>query len=105
MNADKKRLSILFLLLAAVAEAQTPPGVLDIFRVAAEALAEPNVPRFLQQFDSAMKDYEALRQHVTLLVATDGAESSIETVSDEGDDQRREMQIDWLLRVGTGTPK
>src|SRR5437868_13638985 len=105
MNADKKLLPVLFLLLASVAKAQTPQAVLDVFKVAAETLAARDVPRFLEQFDPAMKDYDVLRQRVTLLVGEEGAESSIEVVTDEGNDQRREMQIDWLLRVGTGTPK
>lgn len=105
MNADKKRLPILVLLFVAVGAAQTPQTVLDMFRVAAEALAERDVQGFLEQFDPAMKDYDALRQRATLLVATEGAESSIEVVRDAGDLQRRQMQVDWLLRVGPGAQK
>jgi len=97
--------AILALASAATAGAQTPQPVLDLFRTAAEALSERNVPRFLEQFDPAMKDYDVLRQHVTLLVGTDGAQSSIEVVSDEGDDKRRALEIDWLLQVGTGAAK
>ena len=90
---------------AVVAVAQTPEGVLDLFRTAAQALADRDVPRFLGQFDPEMKDFDVLRQRVTLLVAAEGAESSIEVVRDEGDDKRRELEIDWLLRVGTGNSK
>jgi len=104
MNADRKRLLTL-VLLAAVAMAQTPQGVLDTFRVAAEALSGRDVKRFLEQFDPEMKDFEVLRQNATLLVGAEGAASSIEVVRDEGDAQRRAMEIDWLLRVGTGASK
>ena len=99
------KLAVLVLLLTSVATAQTPQPVLDMFRVAARALADRDVQGFLEQFDPAMKDYEELRRRAALLVAVEGAESSIEVVSDEGDNQRRLMQIDWLLRVGTGAPK
>ena len=102
MYANNTRLSMLFLLLAVVAVAQTPQSVLDLFRVAAQALAERDVRGFLEQFDPAMKGYDVLRQRAALLM---GAESSVEIVRDEGDDRRREMQIDWLLRVGSGASK
>jgi hypothetical protein len=90
---------------AVMAVAQTPDGVLDLFRTAAQALADQDVPRFIEQFDPEMKNLDVLRQRVTLLVAAEGAESSIEVVRDEGDDKRRQLEIDWLLRVGTGTSK
>ena len=105
MNADKKRLALLAVAFMAGAVAQTPETVMDMFRTAARALAEQDVRRFLDQFDAGMKDFDVLRQRVTLLVASEGAESSIEVVRDDGDDQRREMQIDWVLRVGTGASK
>jgi hypothetical protein len=99
------RLPISILGLALVATAQTPQPVLDMLRVAAQALAEKDVPGFLDQFDRAMKGYDELGRQVTLLVAAEAAESSIEVVRDEGDDRRREMQVDWLLRAGNSAPK
>ena len=100
-----KRLPTLLLIAAALATAQTPEAVLNLFQTAAQALADRDVPKFLEQFDAGMKDFDVLRQRVTLLVASEGAESSIEVVSDDGDGQRRVMEIDWLLRVGTGASK
>jgi hypothetical protein len=102
---ERKKYAVLFALLAAVAVAQTPQGVLDMFRGAAQALAERDVRGFLDNFDPAMKGYDVLQQRVTLLVGAAAAESSIEVVSDEGDGQTRKMQIDWFLRAGTSAPK
>jgi len=78
---------------------------LDVFKTAAEALSNRDVAKFMEQFDPAMKDYDVLKQNITLLVGAEGAQSSIEVVSDEGDDKSRALEIDWLLRVGTGTAK
>ena len=96
-------LPILALIFAATAAAQTP--VLDVFKTAAEALSNRDVAKFMEQFDPALKDYDVLKQNITLLVGAEGAQSSIEVVSDEGDDKSRALEIDWLLRVGTGTAK
>ena len=97
-----KRLVAICVFVTGTAAAQTPQAVLDMFRVAAQALAERDVQGFLGQFDPAMKGYDVLRQNAALIA---GAESSVEIVSDEGDGRRREMQIDWWLRVSGGVSK
>ena len=83
--------------------AQSP--ALEPLRSAAEALAERDAARFLNQFDPAMKGYETLREQVGALVAADGAASTLEIVSEQGDQRRKTLEIDWLLRVGPGAAK
>lgn len=93
------------LFLAAALFAQTPAAVLDLLRTAAQALAEGDARRFLEQFDPAMARYDALARNVALLVASQTAESSIEVIREEGGERRRTMELDWLLRAGAAPPK
>jgi hypothetical protein len=39
------------------------------------------------------------------VLAQADVESTIEFVSDEGSDEKRDLQLDWLLRVNGGRPK
>jgi hypothetical protein len=96
--------AVLFML-ASAAMGQTPRAVLDVFREVTQALAERQPERFLEQFDAEMPGFAALRRDVIALVATEAVSSTIEVVSDAGDDERRQMQIDWLLKTSTGAPR
>ena len=86
---------------AAGVAAQTPSGVLDLLGLATRALADKDARAFLECFDRGITGYDALARHVAVLVGSEGAESSVEIVKDEGDDRRRTLEVDWLLRVGT----
>ena len=77
--------------------AETPTAVLDLFRTAADALADDNAAEFLNKFDRDMPDYAALRADVQALLAAHDVGSTIDIVSDEGDEQKRTLQLDWLL--------
>lgn len=93
------------LLLTVVLAAQTPAGVLELFRIAAQSLAEQDTERFFALFDPEMEGLPELKREIAVLVAQEGAASTIEVARDSGDDQRREVQVRWLLRVGDGAPK
>jgi len=65
---------------------------------------------FLDCFDPKMPGYEQLREDVTALVGEappptgattqrSGIYSSVELVSDQGDDQSRSLELDWILDV------
>ncbi len=54
---------------------------------------------FLGHFDSKMPDYEELRHNVEDLVSRGDVESAIDFVTDEGDDQKRTLDLDWLLEI------
>jgi hypothetical protein len=78
------------------------PAVKDVFRVVVEALAEQDLDRFADQFDPKMAGYADLKQTVGALIANDGVSSTIEPVTDEGDGDHHELQLDWLLRTEQG---
>ena len=98
------RLVVLFLAFVAASWAETPKDVLEFLRTAAEALADQDPNGFLDHFDPNMAGFSTLRDEVAVL-ANANVESTIEFVSDEGDDKRRDMQLDWVLRVNGGRPK
>ncbi len=84
--------------------ADPPKDVLQFFRSVAEDLADQNPNGFLSHFDSNMPGLATLKDEVFVLAQAD-VESTIEFISDEGDDQKRDLQLDWLLRVNGGRPK
>ncbi len=71
----------------------------DLFTQLASALSEGNTDTFLQPFDHAMPGYEDLRAEVTALLAQSQVKSSIELLSDEGDDRARTVEWDWFLEI------
>jgi hypothetical protein len=86
--------------------ADPPAAVLDLFREIAEALTDKDPGAFLRRFDQRMPGYETLRGHVEELTAGDEVlASSIDIASDTGDDRRREIELDWLLKIGKEEPR
>jgi hypothetical protein len=96
---------ILALIFAGGALAQTPPAVLDLFQAAGEALVNQDADTFLDQFDQKMPGYAMLRDEVQELAAAEQAGSTIDVVTDEGDDKKRALALDWVLRIGTDRPR
>ena len=82
-----------------VALAEVPADVWKIFSDAAEGLANDDASVFLDQCDRNMPNYAALRANVEALVNGNQVISTIVTVSDEGDDQKRSLELDWLLAL------
>lgn len=77
--------------------AEPPNDVLDLLRDAADALTNEDAKAFLGHFDRAMPQYAALQGNIEGLMAAYDVESSIEVVSDEGDNQKRSLTLDWTL--------
>jgi hypothetical protein len=73
--------------------------VLQLFTEMAASLSAGNAREFLAAFDPAMPGYGKLRQNVTALVAQGDIESSVEIAADEGDAQKRALELDWRMRV------
>ena len=100
--------------LAALAMADPPSDVVDFFREVADALKDghsddPHFPSnarpFLDKFDSTMPGFAKLRSEVEALVAAGQVGSAIEFVSDAGDEQKRILELDWLLEVEGRQPR
>ncbi len=58
-----------------------------------------NVSRFMSAFNKDMADYGTIENNVTALVKQADVSSSIQTVSEDGDDQARTIDLDWVLEV------
>jgi hypothetical protein len=87
----------LLLLISMAAVADTAADVQNVFSGAAEALINDDATAFLDAFDRNMPDFAALRINIEGLLAAYEVGSTIEVVTDEGDDQKRNIELDWLL--------
>jgi hypothetical protein len=88
----------LLLLISMVAVVADPAAdVLKVFRGAVEALTNDDAAAFLDNFDREMPEYAVLRTNIEGMLAAYEVGSTIEVVSDEGDDHTRNVELDWLL--------
>jgi murein L,D-transpeptidase YcbB/YkuD len=87
----------LLLLVATFALADTAADVLNVFTSAAEALINDDPASFLDSFDRNMPGYAELHENVKGLLASYDVGSTIEEITDIGDDQKRMVELDWLL--------
>jgi hypothetical protein len=87
----------LLLLFSMFALADSASDVLNVFSTAVEALTNDDSNAFLDKFDRNMPDYAALRTNIEGLLAAYEVGSTIEVVTDEGDDEKRTVALDWLL--------
>jgi hypothetical protein len=85
--------------LAACLAADPAQEVLDLVTGMAASLSAGNVKAFLAAFDPAMPAYEKLRANVTALVAQVEVESFVDVAGDEGDAQRRTVELNWRMRL------
>jgi hypothetical protein len=95
-------------LICAAAFAQTPGDVVQFLRGTATELADAheNGPRgFLDRFDRAMPEYAAFRGNIEALTGRAEVGSAIEIVSDSGDQQRRVLELDWVLEIQDQAPR
>src|SRR5438128_2597777 len=83
-----------------------PAPQMEVFRDIAEALANRDADAFLDQFDRKMPGYETLRDEIReLLAVTQEIGTTIDVISDEGDEQKRSLDLDWVLKIDTGDPR
>jgi hypothetical protein len=104
----------LFLMAAAIAVAQTPADVVEFFRATANALAEAHskdrdfssdAGPFLDRFDPNMPGFATLRDEIQALVSAGPVGSVIDFVSDDGDNQSRALELDWVLEIADQEPR
>jgi hypothetical protein len=89
----------LLLFFSTLAVADPTADVLNVFTSAAEGLINDDAASFLDQFDRNMPGYAALQNNVEGLLAAYAVGATIEEVTDEGDDQKRTVEMDWLLVI------
>jgi hypothetical protein len=87
----------LLLLVATFALADTAAEVLNVFTAAAEGLINDDPASFLDSFDRNMPGYAALQDNVNGLLAAYDVGATIEEITDDGDDRKRTVELDWLL--------
>jgi hypothetical protein len=85
--------------LAAPLMAGTEQEVLDLFTDLASALSEGNGQVFLDRVNHSMPDYDKLERNIMALVAQNEIVAAIDVIEDEGDDNTRAVQVDWLLQI------
>ena len=85
---------------------ERPAPHMEVFRDIAEALANRDADVFLDQFDRQMPGYETLRDEIReLLAVTQEIGTTVDVISDEGDEQKRSLELDWVLKIDTADPR
>jgi hypothetical protein len=77
--------------------AQTGPDPSEFFRLLAEDLVNDDADSFLDRVDRNSPQFSMLREAIQGLLAAYDVGSTIEIVKNEGDDQARTLELDWLL--------
>jgi len=93
------RSALLVSIAAAFACADAHDDVMEVVTSMAGALTDVNVPKFMSAFSKDMPDYGTIENNVTALVKQADVSSSVQTVSEAGDDQARTIDLDWVLEV------
>jgi hypothetical protein len=97
------------LLLLILAFEDPPKDVIDFFRSAAVELSEAHDNgsgrAFLDDFDKSMPGYAALSDQIEAMVAAGEVSTTIDFVNTEGNDQKRTLDLDWLLQCEGQRPK
>jgi murein L,D-transpeptidase YcbB/YkuD len=83
-----------------------PPEQMEVFRLVSEALANQDAEAFLDQFDPKMPQYEKLRNEIQdLFGMAQEIGSTVDVTMDEGDELKRTLELDWLLKIDTDEPR
>ena len=95
------RVIALSLLLVApeIAFAETHADVVDLFASMTAALSEENAAGFMKAFDRGAGGLDALQRDIEGLVLTYEIGSSVEVLQDEGDGEKRTVDLDWFLEL------
>jgi len=84
--------------------ADTHDDVVGLFASMAAALSEINVTQFMDAFDKDIPEYGKLKTGVTALVSQADVSSSVEPLSDDGDETHRTVELDWYLEIKSILP-
>lgn len=106
--------AVLWALALTLASAQSSPDVVSFLRSVGSALSQahdadglgrPDAAPFLDKFDPNMPQYAALRDEIETLVTRAEVGSSVEILTDEGSDRKRDLQLDWILEIQDQRPR
>jgi hypothetical protein len=101
-------MNVAMLLLMLVLE-DPPKDVIEFFRSAAAELGEAHDNgsgrAFLDHFDKSMPGYVEFSDRVEAMVAAGEVSTTIDFVNTEGNDQKRTLDLDWLLQCEGERPK
>jgi hypothetical protein len=93
------RRMILLSALAPLARADSAQQVWDLFGDMAAALSAGNPQQFLTAFNKAMPGYNQLSVDVSALTKEFEIQNSVDFNKNEGDDQKRTVEADWLMTL------
>jgi hypothetical protein len=96
---NSARGAALVCMLTALALADAHDDVIEVVTSMAGALTEVNVPKFMGAFSKDMPDYDTLQNNVTGLINQAEVSSSITPLAEDGDEQARKIDLDWVLQV------
>ena len=84
---------------------ELPTPIANVLRRLTRALAEQDDTAAQDIFSMDMPQYLRLVGQFQSLIAREMTNSTIEVVRQEGDDEHRTAQLDWLMQAGTNPPK
>src|SRR5579862_6234968 len=73
--------------------------VFDLFSKIASALADNDATTFAGALDPDMPHFSDFRAELNALVGEADVTSSVEVMTDTGDDTHREAELDWVLHI------
>ncbi len=95
----RRELASLLAVSALPLKADSASDAWNVIAALASDLADDNVPGFLKPMDAAMPGLEKLHASLRAMIAESDVHSTIEPVSNEGDDNRRTLELDWTLHM------
>ncbi len=98
----------LLVAIGALAMADSPEMVNFLRSVAAdlaEAHEDHSARQFMEHFDSAMPGFTVLRDEVEELAGRGEVGSVIEIATETGEDNRRTLELDWVLEIQDQAPR
>lgn len=84
--------------------ADTHADLVDLFASMAASLSDDNPAGFVKAIDRKTPDYDRLKAQVEALVQNFEVGNSVELLSDEGDEWKRELDLDWYLELRSRAP-
>ena len=93
------RRMVLLSAVAPLARADSAQQVWDLFGDMAAALSAGNPQQFLTAFNKTMPGYNRLSVDVNALTNEFEIQNSVDFNKNEGDDQKRTVEADWLMTL------